>query len=116
MTNYLVAAFYKFVSLPDYTAMKPLIERVAIENNVMGTILLASEGINGTVSGPENGLRSLLDFIKEDPRLAEFSLRMRKRILSHWSRQRGLPWADRLRCFEPGPIPAAASPYSPIRA
>ncbi len=71
MAQYLVAAFYKFVSLPDFEEKKVLIEEVAVSNSVMGTILLASEGINGTVSGPENGLRALLSFIKEDARLAD---------------------------------------------
>ncbi|MDJ0612425.1 MAG: rhodanese-related sulfurtransferase [Rhizobiaceae bacterium] len=71
MAQYLVAAFYKFVSLPDFEQKKSLIETVAIENSVMGTILLASEGINGTVSGPEDGLRALLTFIREDPRLSD---------------------------------------------
>lgn len=69
MTQYLVAAFYKFVSLPDYESLKSKIEEVAIKNEVMGTILLASEGINGTVSGPEGGVRALLDFLKTDERL-----------------------------------------------
>ncbi len=71
MAQYLVAAFYKFVSLPDFEEKKVLIEEVAVSNSVMGTILLASEGINGTVSGPEHGLRALLAFIKEDARLAD---------------------------------------------
>ena len=71
MTNYLVAAFYKFVSLPDFEDKKTQIEHVAVQNGIMGTILLASEGINGTVSGPEEGLRALLASIKEDPRLAD---------------------------------------------
>jgi len=71
MAQFLVAAFYKFVSLPDFEEKKALIEKVAVENSVMGTILLASEGINGTISGPETGLRALLDYIKQDPRFAE---------------------------------------------
>lgn len=71
MPSYLVAAFYKFVSLPDYQEIQPALQACAIENQVMGTILLAQEGINGTVSGPEAGVRALLDYIKRDPRIAD---------------------------------------------
>jgi len=70
MSNYLVAAFYKFVSLPDFEALQPSIQACAVENDVMGTILLAEEGINGTVAGPKTGVEALLTFIKSDPRIA----------------------------------------------
>lgn len=65
----MVAAFYKFVALPDFKELQQGIQQYAISNEVMGTILLADEGINGTVSGPEKGVRALLDFIKSDPRI-----------------------------------------------
>lgn len=46
-----VAALYKFVSLPDYVALRePLLETLT-HNGIKGTLLLAEEGINGTVSG-----------------------------------------------------------------
>lgn len=67
----MVAAFYKFVALPDYKEIQQGILNAAISNEVMGTILLASEGINGTVSGSEKGVRALLDFIKSDERIAD---------------------------------------------
>ena len=71
MSSYLVAAFYKFVALPDYKALQAGIQDCAVANQVMGTILLAEEGINGTVSGPEAGVRALLDFIKSDKRICD---------------------------------------------
>jgi UPF0176 protein len=71
MTQFLVAAFYKFVSLPDFAELQEGLASCARENDVMGTILLASEGINGTVSGPEKGLHALLDFIRSDERLSD---------------------------------------------
>jgi UPF0176 protein len=67
----LVAAFYKFVALPDYKALQAGIQDCAVANQVMGTILLAEEGINGTVSGPEEGVRALLDYIKSDKRICD---------------------------------------------
>lgn len=71
MSSYLVAAFYKFVALPDYKALQAGIQDCAVANQVMGTILLAEEGINGTVSGPEEGVRALLDYIKSDKRICD---------------------------------------------
>ncbi|MGI9350256.1 MAG: rhodanese-related sulfurtransferase [Rhizobiaceae bacterium] len=68
MTKYLVTAFYHFVDLPDFANLQVAILDSAKSNDVMGTILLAHEGINGTVAGPEDGVRSLLAFIRQDPR------------------------------------------------
>ena len=68
----MVAAFYKFIALPDYKELQQGIQEFAIANEVMGTILLADEGINGTVSGPEEGVRSLLAFIQADERINSF--------------------------------------------
>ena len=71
MPQFLVAALYHFVSLPDYPDLQPQILECAKANDVMGTILLAEEGINGTVSGPQEGVKALLSFIRSDQRLAD---------------------------------------------
>lgn len=71
MPSILVAAFYKFVSLPDFAELQSGIHDVALEHAVMGTILLADEGINGTVAGPEDGIKALLDYLKTDSRLVD---------------------------------------------
>ena len=52
MSNFLVAALYKFVTLPGFEALPDPIHKVCDENGVKGTLLLASEGINGTVAAP----------------------------------------------------------------
>lgn len=70
MAKYLVAALYHFVELEDYqTLQQPLIE-FCEQRNIIGTLLLAREGINGTIAGPEQGVRELLDFLRADPRMA----------------------------------------------
>ncbi len=66
--QWLVAALYLFVSLPDFEQLKPKLEEVCKTNGVLGTILLATEGINGTVCGPRSGIVSMLEFLWEDPR------------------------------------------------
>ncbi|PZO17690.1 MAG: hypothetical protein DCF25_10850 [Leptolyngbya foveolarum] len=70
-----VATFYKFVALPDYADLQqPLID-ICKAQEVRGTILLANEGINGTVSGDRNSVNSVLAFIKFDERLIDIDIK-----------------------------------------
>lgn len=71
MAHYLTAAFYKFVDLPDYTALKAPLLAACHQHQVKGTILLAEEGINGTIAGPRDGVLAVLSKLREDPRLAD---------------------------------------------
>ena len=68
--RYLTAALYKFVDLPDYQAMHDPLLACCESNHVKGTLLLASEGINGTIAGPEEGVRKVLAYLHADPRLS----------------------------------------------
>jgi UPF0176 protein len=70
MPRYLITALYHFTSLPDFRDLKEPIYQKCREHEVMGTLLLAEEGINGTISGPEQGLRAVLDYLRSDERLA----------------------------------------------
>lgn len=70
MSNFLVAALYKFVRLPEYKALQQPLLDICEANGVKGTLLLADEGINGTVAGPETGVRSLLDFLTANEKFA----------------------------------------------
>lgn len=71
MSRYLVTALYKFVRLDDYQAIKQPLLDACKANEVMGTLLLAREGINGTIAGPEAGIRAVLGWLKNDARLAD---------------------------------------------
>jgi UPF0176 protein len=63
-----VVAMYHFVGLDDFEALKPPLLDVCVTNGLKGTILLAREGLNGTVSGSRAGIDALLAFLKADPR------------------------------------------------
>ena len=65
-----VVALYKFVTLEDYRDWREPLLDVCIANGVMGTLLLAHEGINGTVSGSRQGIDKLMSYLRADPRLA----------------------------------------------
>ena len=67
---YLTAALYKFVDLPDFADLQAPLQACCEAHDVKGTLLLAREGINGTIAGPEEGIHAVLSFLRADPRLA----------------------------------------------
>ncbi|MEG3864202.1 rhodanese-related sulfurtransferase [Microcoleus sp. AT8-B1] len=71
MAYFLTAALYKFVELPDFAELKAPLLDCCNNNNVKGTILLAQEGINGTIAGSSEGVHAVLAFLRSDPRFAD---------------------------------------------
>ncbi|MEQ3632532.1 MULTISPECIES: rhodanese-related sulfurtransferase [Thalassolituus] len=70
-TPFVVCAMYKFVTLNDFELLqKPLLDEM-LRLDVKGTLLLANEGINGTVAGSREGIDALLDYLRRDERLAD---------------------------------------------
>ncbi|MEZ5542785.1 MAG: rhodanese-related sulfurtransferase [Pseudomonadota bacterium] len=65
-----VCALYRFVTLDDYRALRGPLLAVMEQQGVRGTLLLAREGINGTVAGSQAAITTLLDWLQHDPRLA----------------------------------------------
>ena len=64
-----VCALYKFVSLDNFESLRePLLARMT-EQNVRGTLLLAQEGINGTIAGSREGIDAILNWLNQDERL-----------------------------------------------
>lgn len=60
---------YKFVALENYKSLRqPLLDFMR-EQDIKGTLLLAAEGINGTVSGTREGIDSLLAYLNADERI-----------------------------------------------
>ena len=68
--DFLTAALYKFVELPDFVALQAPLRACCEAHRVKGTLLLASEGINGTIAGTPAGVQAVLGFLRSDPRLA----------------------------------------------
>ncbi len=71
MTDVVVCALYKFAALPDYAELREPLLSHCQQHDLKGTILLAAEGINGTVAGSRHGIDSLLAWLTSEPRLAE---------------------------------------------
>ena len=66
MSKYLTAALYKFVSLPNYKSLQAPILEACVSNNIKGTLLLAEEGINGTIAGLPQDIHNFLHFLRSD--------------------------------------------------
>jgi len=64
-----VAAFYRFSDLSDLPELRQALLELATACDLRGTVLLAQEGVNGTVSGPPQGVRRLLDRLRRVPGL-----------------------------------------------
>ena len=69
MTATVVAALYKFVRLPDFESLRSPLQQVMTENEVRGTLLIAAEGVNGTIAGPRSGIDAVLSWLRSDSRL-----------------------------------------------
>ena len=70
MQDFLTAALYKFVELPDFAELQAPLLACCEAHGVKGTLLLAAEGINGTIAGLPEGVHAVLAFLRNDPRLA----------------------------------------------
>ena len=76
--NKLIAAFYKFVDWNNLKRKKSEIEKLCLENNIVGTILLANEGINGTIAGSEESILAVIKGLKDDPLLLDIEPKFSK--------------------------------------
>ena len=66
-----VAALYKFTPFEDPAALKPALNERCLGAGVTGTLLLAPEGINGTIAGSRGGIDAVLAHIRALPGCAE---------------------------------------------
>lgn len=73
MPDLLVATFYKFKTLDDHVELQGPIRTCCESNDVRGIILLAREGINATIAGSREGVKAVLDFLREDSRLSDLT-------------------------------------------
>ena len=65
-----VAALYKFVSWDKLADKQCDIRKICTDNGVFGTLLLAKEGINGTIAGSRQSIDAVLAFLRNYPELS----------------------------------------------
>ncbi len=63
---YKVMALYKFADLPDAEALQPVLAKFCCVRNIKGTLILAPEGINGTVAGTAAAIDALATYLQTD--------------------------------------------------
>ncbi|CAN7580918.1 rhodanese-related sulfurtransferase [Pseudorhodoferax sp. LjRoot39] len=69
------ASFYCFATLPDCAALVEPLRALCAAQDVRGNILLAPEGINGSIAGQTEAVQTVLAHLRADPRLARLAVR-----------------------------------------
>jgi len=64
MAHHTIAALYQFHPFPQYREAKSPLLNFCGKHNILGTLLLASEGINGTVAGSPQAIENLKDYLQ----------------------------------------------------
>eukprot|EP01059_Diplonema_ambulator_P021284 TRINITY_DN35364_c0_g1_i1.p1 TRINITY_DN35364_c0_g1~~TRINITY_DN35364_c0_g1_i1.p1 ORF type:complete len:346 (+),score=124.19 TRINITY_DN35364_c0_g1_i1:32-1039(+) len=103
----LIVALYKFVKVDEPEVLKRDLEELTGKYGIKGMLLVASEGLNGTISGTEGSLRRMLSDLKEDERFKDIEwkeargqrpfLRMRVRLKQEIVAL-GVPGVDPTQC------------------
>lgn len=71
-----VAALYCFTRFDDFAALRAPLEAICREHAIRGTLLLAHEGINGTIAGSERGIAEVLTHIRTLPGCADLDVKL----------------------------------------
>jgi len=66
-----VATFYKFIQLDNLETLRDRCLKFCEQQGIKGTILLATEGINSTISGEEESINHFLQFLQQDDRFLD---------------------------------------------
>ena len=62
-----VAAFYQFAALPDFRELREPLRAICAECELKGSVLLAHEGINGTLAGSTEAIAALVEQLRRGP-------------------------------------------------
>lgn len=69
----IIVSLYKFVTLDDYASLKSPLLKLMATYQIKGTLLLAKEGINGTIAADRAGIDALLKWLRTDSRFADLN-------------------------------------------
>ncbi len=71
MQTYIVCALYKFVRLDNHESLRQPLLDLMLNERVRGTLLLATEGVNGTIAGSRESIDCVLDWLRQVPGLSQ---------------------------------------------
>jgi len=66
-----VVSFYRFTDVSDPDELRGRLQVLCERNDLLGTVLVANEGVNGTLAGSDEAVRSVFDCLQESLSLAE---------------------------------------------
>ena len=69
-------AGYRFVTLPDRDTLHPVLQSVCDDLGLKGTVLLAPEGINFFLAGPQSSIDGFVSYLEKDPRFESIPLKV----------------------------------------
>lgn len=75
MNTIAIASFYKFIPLDDFEQLREPILLKMRDIGIMGTIILAAEGINGGFAGTREQMDEFYQFMRQDPRFSDLNFK-----------------------------------------
>ena len=75
-SQFVICALYQFAQLEDYQQWREPLLRLMEANHIYGTLLLAEEGINGTVAASQQSIDRLLSWLQQDARLQNIEYKL----------------------------------------
>ena len=73
--NEVTASFYKFVNIVDACELKSDLTNFCTGNAIIGTIVIAEEGINGSVAGNSAAIAALLQYVRKRLQILELIIK-----------------------------------------
>ena len=73
--EYKVISFYKYTEIKNPENLKEELRSLCMQLNILGRILLGTEGLNGAVSGKKENLKKFRDFLRQLPSFSTLTFR-----------------------------------------
>lgn len=106
-----VVAFYRFTPFPDPAALRAPLLAVCEEQGAKGTILLAPEGLNGTIAGTPAAIETILAHIHALPGCADLEVKTATAPALPFHRMKVRLKREIVTMGAPGLDPAAVGDY-----
>lgn len=103
-----VAALYCFTRLEDFANRRAPLEHLCREHAIRGTLLLAAEGINGTIAGSREGIVAVLEHIRAFPGCAALDVKLSRASAMPFHRMKVRLKREIVTMGEPGIDPLAS--------
>ena len=106
-----VAALYRFTAFEDCAAIQSDLAALSAEQGVRGTLILAPEGINGTIAGSDGAIDAVLAHIRALPGCAELDVKFSRAPAMPFDRMKVRIKREIVTMGEPGVDALAAGEY-----